>query len=185
MIIALPISSSSVHQRDPSGLQNWHLCGFIVDHFVDNVSRLNGSWMLTSRRLVLDELTGMSKTCYKYSTPQRRNSDLFHRSKHYDQLLSLSILLEPHNMTLNRDLCTSTTCSVEEYGWYSYIPNMGANIAVLAILAIFAIVQLYLAIKYRVWGTFAGGLVAGCVAETIGHVGRVLQSHGDGIFKKK
>ncbi|GAB7323375.1 hypothetical protein MBLNU13_g05835t2 [Cladosporium sp. NU13] len=62
---------------------------------------------------------------------------------------------------------------------------MGANIAFLAIFAMFAIVQLYLAIKHRVWGTFAGGLVAGCVAETIGYIGRVLQSHGDGIFKKK
>ncbi|KAM0705024.1 hypothetical protein Q7P35_007811 [Cladosporium inversicolor] len=88
-------------------------------------------------------------------------------------------------MTLDRSLCTLATCSVEEYGWYSYIPNMGANIAFLAIFAIFAVVQLYLAIKYRVWGTFAVGLVAGCVAETIGYVGRVLQSYGDGIFKKK
>lgn len=88
-------------------------------------------------------------------------------------------------MTLERNLCTLTTCSVEEYGWYSYIPNMGANIAFLAIFAMFAIAQLYLAIKYRVWGTFAGGLVARCVAETIGYVGRVLQSHEDGIFKKK
>jgi hypothetical protein len=88
-------------------------------------------------------------------------------------------------MTLDRSLCTLATCSVEEYGWYSYIPNMGANIAFLAISALFVVAQLYLAIKYRVWGTFAGGLVAGCFAETIGYIGRVLQSHRDGIFKKK
>jgi len=134
----------------------------------------------------------MSKECYKYWCLQRKNSDLFYHSKHPNQLLLLltlhqylAILLSQHKMTLNRNLCTIATCSMEEYGWYSYIPNMGANIAFLAIFAIFAVVQLYLAIKYRVWGTFAGGLVAGCVAETIGYVGRVLQSHGDGIFKKK
>lgn len=88
-------------------------------------------------------------------------------------------------MTLDRDLCTLATCSVEEYGWYSYIPNIGANAAFLVIFAAFAVAQLYLAITYRVWGAFAGGLVAGCVTETIGYVGRVLQAHEDGIFKKK
>jgi hypothetical protein len=114
-----------------------------------------------------------------------------HHPKHQNQLLlsslhlTLEVLLIPHKMTFDRSLCTLATCSVEEYGWYSYIPNMGANFAFLAIFALLAIAQLYLAIKYRVWGTFAGGLVAGCVAEIIGYVGRVLQSHGDGIFKKK
>jgi hypothetical protein len=90
-----------------------------------------------------------------------------------------------HIMTLDRTLCTLATCSVEQYGWYSYIPNVGANAAFLVVFAVLAIIQLYLAIRYRVWGAFAGGLMAGCVTEAIGYAGRVLQGHGDGIFEKK
>ncbi|KAK4507726.1 hypothetical protein PRZ48_001461 [Zasmidium cellare] len=87
-------------------------------------------------------------------------------------------------MSLDRTSCTLATCSVEIYGWYSYIPNVPANIVYLAIFGILAFAQLFLAIKYRVWGAFAGGLVLGCVTEAIGYVGRVLQGEGDGIFKK-
>jgi hypothetical protein len=72
-------------------------------------------------------------------------------------------------MNLDRTLCTLATCSVEQYGWYSYIPNVGANAAFLVVFAVLAIIQLYLAIRYRVWGAFAGGLVAGCVTEAIGY----------------
>jgi hypothetical protein len=88
-------------------------------------------------------------------------------------------------MTLDRNLCTLATCSIEEYGWYSYIPNVGANAAFLVVFAVLAIAHLYLAIRYKVWGAFAGGLVAGFVTEAIGYIGRVLQGHGDGIFEKK
>ncbi|KAJ4012578.1 phospholipid-translocating ATPase rsb1 [Fusarium irregulare] len=88
-------------------------------------------------------------------------------------------------MAFDRSLCTMATCSVEQYGWYHYVPNLGANAFYLAVFAIFAIIQLYLAIRYKVWGTFAGGLVLGCVVEAIGYAGRVMQARGDGIFKKK
>ncbi|KAF4449687.1 RTA-like protein [Fusarium austroafricanum] len=88
-------------------------------------------------------------------------------------------------MAFDRNLCTMATCSVEKFGWYHYVPNLGANAFYLAVFAVFAIVQLYLAIRYRVWGTFAGGLVLGCVTEAIGYAGRVMQARGDGIFKKK
>jgi hypothetical protein len=88
-------------------------------------------------------------------------------------------------MTFDRSVCTLATCSVEEYGWYSYIPNFGANAAFLVIFAVLAIAQLYLAIRYKVWGAFAGGLVAAYITEAIGYVGRVLQGYADGIFEKK
>ncbi|KAF4465657.1 sphingoid long-chain base transporter rsb1 [Fusarium albosuccineum] len=88
-------------------------------------------------------------------------------------------------MAFDRNLCTLDTCSVEVYGWYHYIPNLAANALYLAIFSIFAIVQLHLAIRYRVWGTFAGGLVLGCITEAIGYAGRIMQARGDGIFKKK
>ena len=88
-------------------------------------------------------------------------------------------------MAFDRSLCTMATCSVEQYGWYHYVPNLGANAFYLAVFAVFAIIQLYLAIRYKVWGTFAGGLVLGCVVEAIGYAGRVMQARGDGIFKKK
>jgi hypothetical protein len=88
-------------------------------------------------------------------------------------------------MTLDRSLCTLATCSVEEYGWYSYIPNVGANAGFLVIFAVLAIAHLHLTIRYKVWGAFAGDLVTGCVTGTIGYVGRVLQGHGDGILEKK
>ncbi|RBR09327.1 uncharacterized protein FIESC28_09935 [Fusarium coffeatum] len=88
-------------------------------------------------------------------------------------------------MAFDRSLCTLATCSVEQYGWYHYVPNLGANAFYLAVFAIFAVIQLYLAIRYKVWGTFAGGLVLGCVVEAIGYAGRVMQARGDGIFKKK
>ncbi|EXL90499.1 RTA1 like protein-domain-containing protein [Fusarium oxysporum II5] len=87
--------------------------------------------------------------------------------------------------TFDRNLCTLATCSVEKFGWYHYVPNLGANAFYLAVFAIFAIIQLYLAIRYRVWGTFALGLVLGCVTEAVGYAGRVMQARGDGIFKKR
>lgn len=88
-------------------------------------------------------------------------------------------------MAFDRNSCTLATCSVAQYGWYSYIPQLWPNALFLAIFGVLAIAQLYLALKYRIWGAFAGGLVLGCVTEVIGYVGRLLQSHGDGIFKKR
>jgi hypothetical protein len=38
-------------------------------------------------------------------------------------------------------------CSVEEYGWYSYMPNVGSNAAFLVIFGVLAIAQLYLAFR--------------------------------------
>ncbi|KIL84622.1 sphingoid long-chain base transporter rsb1 [Fusarium avenaceum] len=87
-------------------------------------------------------------------------------------------------MAFDRSLCTIATCDVKVYGWYHYVPNLGANAFYLAIFGIFAVVQIYLAIRYRVWGTFAGGLVLGCITEAVGYAGRVMQARRDGIFKK-
>ena len=64
-------------------------------------------------------------------------------------------------MSADLDSCTLATCSVKDYGWYSYIPNVPANISYLAIFGVLALAQLFLAIKYRVWDAFAGGLVLG------------------------
>lgn len=87
--------------------------------------------------------------------------------------------------TIDKSTCTLATCSVQDYGYYTYIPNTGANVVYLAIFALLGIAQLFFAIKYRVWGVFAVGLVLGCAAEAIGYVARVLESRGNGIFTKK
>lgn len=84
-----------------------------------------------------------------------------------------------------RQFCTLETCSVEQYGWFTYIPTIPGNAVYLAIFAALILVQLFQAWKFRIYGGFAIGMVFGIVLEIVGYAGRIMMGTGNGIFSKR
>ncbi|KAF7552334.1 hypothetical protein G7Z17_g4401 [Cylindrodendrum hubeiense] len=70
-------------------------------------------------------------------------------------------------------VCTLDTCSVEQWGYIHYRPSIPGNVVFLAIMAILAICQLYLGIRYKTRG-FMITMCLGLLTETLGYVSRVL-----------
>lgn len=65
--------------------------------------------------------------------------------------------------------CTISTCPVE-LSVYGYRASLPFSILVIVLYAIVAVVQLWLGIRYRVWG-FMSCMLLGCITEIIGYVG--------------
>ncbi|KAK4502097.1 hypothetical protein PRZ48_007908 [Zasmidium cellare] len=68
--------------------------------------------------------------------------------------------------------CTISTCPVE-LSVYGYRASLPFSILVIVLYAIVAIIQLWLGIRYRVWG-FMSCMLLGCITEIIGYVGRIM-----------
>jgi RTA1 like protein len=66
----------------------------------------------------------------------------------------------------------SPECPVEDT-IYGYYPNLGANAFFTAFFGVFAMINLYLGLRYRAW-TFLIAMSIGCAGEALGFVGRIL-----------
>lgn len=71
--------------------------------------------------------------------------------------------------------CTLAVCPVE-LSVYGYRPSLGASGALIGLFAICAVVQLFLGLKYKTWW-FMGAMIAGCLDEILGYVGRIMYNH--------
>jgi hypothetical protein len=60
---------------------------------------------------------------------------------------------------------------------YGYYPNLGANAFFCAYFAIFTVVNLILAFRYKTW-VFGRFVAIGCLSEVIGYIGRIIL-HGN------
>lgn len=79
--------------------------------------------------------------------------------------------------------CTVSVCPVE-ISVYGYRPTLAGSIALIALYALCAVIQIFLGIRYKMWG-FMVAMVFGCFAEILGYVGRILMWQnpwGDGGF---
>ncbi|KAI5242317.1 putative RTA1 domain protein [Aureobasidium subglaciale] len=80
--------------------------------------------------------------------------------------------MAPCNESIEMDMCTLQTCCFEQ-GFLDYPPNLGVSVAYLTIFAIFMILQLGIAIFYKIWA-FGFAMFGGLVLEIIGYTGRIL-----------
>lgn len=68
--------------------------------------------------------------------------------------------------------CTVAVCPVD-LSVYGYRPSLAASGTLIGLYAICLIIQLFLGIKYRTWW-YMGTMIAGCIVEILGYVGRIL-----------
>ncbi|KAF7549425.1 hypothetical protein G7Z17_g6390 [Cylindrodendrum hubeiense] len=68
--------------------------------------------------------------------------------------------------------CDLDTCPIE-WSIYTYRPSLAANVALAALFGALGLVHLFLGIRWKSWG-FMGGMLAGCISEVVGYIGRVL-----------
>lgn len=68
--------------------------------------------------------------------------------------------------------CTLDLCPIEA-SVYSYRPSLQANIVFVALYSIAGLLHAYLGFRWRQW-FFTGCIIAGCIIEIVGYVGRVL-----------
>lgn len=68
--------------------------------------------------------------------------------------------------------CTLDLCPIEA-SVYSYRPSLPANIVFIALYAIAGLLHAYLGIRWRQW-SFTGCILAGCLLEIAGYVGRII-----------
>lgn len=69
-------------------------------------------------------------------------------------------------------LCNLDNCPLE-WSIYTYRPSLAANVLFAALFGILGVVHFYLGFRWKAWG-FMGGMLAGCISEIIGYVGRIL-----------
>ena len=69
-------------------------------------------------------------------------------------------------------LCNLDNCPIE-WSLYGFRPSLAANVAFLVLFALIGIVHTYLGIRWKSWG-FMGGMIAGCISEVIGYLGRII-----------
>ncbi|KAL0932054.1 parasitic phase-specific protein psp-1 [Colletotrichum truncatum] len=81
--------------------------------------------------------------------------------------------LPPYAINFGPDAnCTLEICDIQ-YSLFKYRPSLPVNALFLALFAIAAIIHIFLGIRWRSWW-FMSCIVAGCVLEIIGYVGRIL-----------
>ncbi|WYZ40748.1 hypothetical protein EsH8_IV_001089 [Colletotrichum jinshuiense] len=68
--------------------------------------------------------------------------------------------------------CTLELCPLE-YSLYKYRPNLAVNILFLALFALAGAVHIVLGVRWRTWW-FMAFMLAGCLSEIIGYVGRIV-----------
>lgn len=78
-------------------------------------------------------------------------------------------------------VCTLSTCDVKEWGYVRYQPNVAGNAFFLALIALLAIAQLALGIRYKT-GLMAASMLLGLATEALGYIARILL-HGDPFYR--
>lgn len=68
--------------------------------------------------------------------------------------------------------CTRELCPIE-MSVYKYRPNLGANVTFLVLYAVAMVVHIILGYRWNSWW-FASFMVAGCLSEIIGYLGRII-----------
>ncbi|KAF6821035.1 parasitic phase-specific protein psp-1 [Colletotrichum sojae] len=68
--------------------------------------------------------------------------------------------------------CTLDLCPIE-YSLYKYRPNLAVNVLFLALFAVAGAIHVFLGIRWRSWW-FMSFMLAGCLSEIVGYVGRIL-----------
>ncbi|KAM0279913.1 hypothetical protein ACHAQH_004354 [Verticillium albo-atrum] len=68
--------------------------------------------------------------------------------------------------------CTLDLCPIE-WTVYQYRPILGVSIMFIALYSLALLVHVYLGFRWRTWW-FASFMAAGCLAEVVGYIGRVL-----------
>ena len=71
--------------------------------------------------------------------------------------------------------CTLAVCPLD-LSVYGYRPSIGASSALIALYAGCILVQGILGWRYRSWG-FMAAMMAGCLDEILGYVGRIMYWH--------
>lgn len=75
------------------------------------------------------------------------------------------------NYTIPSELCTLSTCSLEQAN-LDYVPSLAGNALYLTIFGLIIIAQIGLGYFYKTWG-FAAGMFFGLVLEIIGYIARI------------
>lgn len=68
--------------------------------------------------------------------------------------------------------CNLDNCPIE-WSIYTYRPSLAANVSLAAIFGTLGLVHLFLGVRWKSWG-FMGGMLAGCISEVVGYIGRVM-----------
>lgn len=68
--------------------------------------------------------------------------------------------------------CTVSVCPVE-LSIYGYRPSLPASSLFIALFAIALLIQAALGFRYKTWW-FMGSMIAGCIDEIIGYIGRIM-----------
>lgn len=95
-------------------------------------------------------------------------TDLTYQAANGTGVGNITLLLDPN-------LCTLETCSLS-LSSFNYIPSLGGNAVFAAIFGVCILGQLFLGIKYRIWG-YMGAMILGLVLEVIGYAARVMLSN--------
>jgi hypothetical protein len=69
----------------------------------------------------------------------------------------------------------NSTCPVEGT-LYGYTPSLAANAFFAGFFGLALLLQIYLGIRYKTW-TYMIAIGLGCLAETIGYIGRIMLSN--------
>ncbi|KAH6998844.1 RTA1 like protein-domain-containing protein [Ilyonectria sp. MPI-CAGE-AT-0026] len=68
--------------------------------------------------------------------------------------------------------CNLDNCPIE-WSIYTYRPSLAANVSLAALFGALGLVHLFLGVRWKSWG-FMGGMLAGCISEVVGYIGRVM-----------
>jgi hypothetical protein len=76
------------------------------------------------------------------------------------------------SLIANPDSCTLQTCPLS-MAHVTYLPSLPGNALYAALFGLCLIVQIFLCVRYRIWG-FLGGMFGGLVLEIVGYVARIM-----------
>ncbi|KAH7170218.1 RTA1 like protein-domain-containing protein [Dactylonectria macrodidyma] len=68
--------------------------------------------------------------------------------------------------------CNLNNCPIE-WSIYTYRPSLAANVSLAALFGALGLIHLFLGVRWKSWG-FMGGMLAGCISELVGYIGRVM-----------
>jgi hypothetical protein len=76
------------------------------------------------------------------------------------------------SLIANPDSCTLQTCPLS-MAHFTYLPSLPGNALYAALFGLCLIVQIFLCVRYRIWG-FLGGMFGGLVLEIVGYAARIM-----------
>ncbi|KAK9489710.1 RTA1 like protein-domain-containing protein [Lipomyces doorenjongii] len=75
------------------------------------------------------------------------------------------------NYTIPDEECTLQTCTLRQ-AHFTYVPSLGGNAFFVGWFSLLILLQIMLALKYRIWGYFVA-MQGGIVLEILGYIGRI------------